>query len=118
SKIEKTKFVKINDYLSKLIPNTEEGIRRANDLARRIRREEVSNDFQVESYSNVEIDQYAQLGLLKNALFTDCSWLLRISESLVPITNFFTVGRGIREGANEFFYPKNHNIEKQYIKPV
>lgn len=113
-----TKFVKINKFLSELIPNDETRIEKAENLARGIRRNITSNNYQIRTYSPQELQEYENLGPLKNALFADCSWLFKIESSLVPISEYFDISRGIRRGSNEFFYPQNHNIEPEYIEPV
>lgn len=87
-------------------------------LAAKIRRDLPSDSFNSNSYSYEDIETFDQLGIVKNALFADCSWLFNCKDKLVPITDYFNVKRGERRGWNDLFYPKNHNIEPDYIVPV
>lgn len=71
------------------------------------------------SYTPEQIEKLDTLGLKWNAYFTDVTWLGKFERTLTPANSFFDIGRGERRGWNALFYPRrDHQIEKEYIKPV
>lgn len=71
------------------------------------------------SYTHQQIEQLQNYNISLNALFHNVSWLLEITEHLIPINDVFTVIRGERRGWDEMFYPANgHGIEPEFIKKV
>jgi hypothetical protein len=71
------------------------------------------------SHSVSTIQKLESLGLSWNAFFSDCNWLLEISDKLIEASTFFEINRGSRRGWDDMFYPiGNHGIEPVFIKPV
>lgn len=78
-----------------------------------------SNDYiNVNSIPRSEIGNYERYGMSWSALFTNLSWLSIAQAKLIPANEVFEIKRGIRKGKNEMFYPKDHDIEPQYIRRV
>lgn len=53
-----------------------------------------------------------------NALFSNISWISKIEDKIISANTLFDINRGERRGWDPMFYPENHSIEKNYIKPV
>lgn len=71
----------------------------------------------IRSVSRDDVQHFRNYGLGGNAQFVDCDWVLDLP--LVPVRNFFDIGRGERRGWDKMFYPAaGHNIEAAYIRPV
>lgn len=117
---DKIKFIVVNEEIAKLIGNDDVSIQveNASKLVAKIRQGINTKELTINNYSNEDIKELDKVGMIKNSLFTDCRWLLDLKDKLVPITDYFVIKRGERRGCNELFYPKNHNIEKDYIVPV
>ncbi len=83
-------------------------------------REEVDENIaSVKAYSLEMIEKIAKKGISLNALFHDVSWVEDMADSLAPIEEILEVKRGERRGKNELFYPEqDHEIERDYIRPV
>ncbi|MDU1349261.1 N-6 DNA methylase [uncultured Clostridium sp.] len=117
---DKIKFIVVNEEIAKLIGNDDVSIQveNASKLVAKIRQGINTKELTINNYSNEDIKELDKVGMIKNSLFTDCRWLLDLKDKLVPITDYFVIKRGERRGCNDLFYPKNHNIEKDYIVPV
>lgn len=73
----------------------------------------------LKSYSIDEINRIQRKGITLNALFHDISWINRIADHLVPVSDMLVIKRGERRGWNDLFYPAPENdIEEEYILPV
>jgi len=84
-----------------------------------IRRNQDSKYFNSIRYSKLDEEKILKLGLSKNTLFEDVSWIIKIEKKLIKAQHLFDIGRGERRGWNAMFYPnKENNIEKEYIKSV
>jgi len=120
SSIEKIKFIVVNEYLIELIGNDDVSVQieNASKLVAKIRQGIDTQEFTINKYSDDDIKNLDKIGVIKNSLFTNCRWLFDFKDKLVPITKYFKIKRGERRGCNELFYPKNHNIEEEYIVPV
>lgn len=116
----KIKFIVLNEEVAELIGNEDASIQveNASKLVAKIRQGINTKELTINNYSIEDIEELDKVGMIKNSLFTDCSWLLDLKDKLVPITDYFVIKRGERRGCNDLFYPKNHNIEKDYIVPV
>lgn len=72
-----------------------------------------------QSLSLRDIEKISSFGISWNALFSDFSWFLGLSNKLVKASDFMDFARGERRGWDKLFYPETtHKIEKEYIKPV
>lgn len=120
NKNKSIKFIVVNEEIDKLIGNdtVTSQVENASKLVAKIRQDISTDEFIINSYSDEEINELDSMGMIKNSLFTDCRWLLKFKDKLVPITKYFNIKRGERRGWNDLFYPVNHNIEKEYIVPV
>ncbi|MBA4508042.1 SAM-dependent DNA methyltransferase [Clostridium sporogenes] len=118
--LEKIKFVVINKDITQLIGKDDLSVQieNASKLVAKIRKGINTQEFIINGYSEEEIKKLDEIGIIKNSLFTNCRWLLEFKDKLVPITKYFNIKRGERRGCNELFYPRNHNIESEYIVPV
>lgn len=116
----KVNFITLKEEPKNIVGNGDktEQFENVSTLVAKIRRELPSNLYVSQSYSYKEISLLDELGIVKNALFAECGWLVDIKDSLVPLTDYFFVKRGERRGCNALFYPQNHNIEPEYIVPV
>ncbi|MBU3197199.1 N-6 DNA methylase [Clostridium algidicarnis] len=117
---DKIKFIVANEEIAQLIGNDDIStqVENASKLVAKIRQGVNTKELTINNYSTEDIKELDKIGMIKNSLFTDCRWLLDFKEKLVPITDYFTIKRGERRGCNDLFYPKNHNIEQDYIVPV
>lgn len=116
----KVNFITLKKTIQEIVGDgeKEQQFENVSTMVAKIRRNISSGLYESNSYSYDEIESLNKLGVIKNALFADCSWLFDFEDKLVPLTNFFNVKRGERRGWNPLFYPKNHNIEPDYIAPV
>ncbi|MGD2278382.1 N-6 DNA methylase [Bacillus wiedmannii] len=117
---DKVNFITLKKDLNEIVGGGENSIQYENvsTLVAKIRRNVPSDAYDCNSYTYKDIEELNEFGVIKNALFADCSWLFGFKDKLVPLTEFFNVKRGERRGWNPLFYPKNHNIEPDYIVPV
>ncbi|WP_216830155.1 N-6 DNA methylase [Alkalihalobacterium elongatum] len=117
---KKVNFVTLKGNLREIVGDGEKDqqYEKVSTLIAKIRRQRPSDEYVCNSYSYEQIDNFDQLGVIKNALFADCNWLFDFKDRLVPLTDYFHVKRGERRGWNPLFYPKEHNIESDYIVPV
>lgn len=74
----------------------------------------------VSTYSKEQMDSLLALKISYNALFHQVSWLLGVTDKIIPIDTAFDVFRGSRRGWDALFYPKagEHHIESKYLKKV
>lgn len=71
----------------------------------------------------IKIQTYNTLEIYRNtigwnAYFSDLSWLPIIENQLIFARQILDISRGERRGWNDMFYPKNHNIEHNFIRPA
>lgn len=120
SKVSDIKFITLNEDIEELIGDndTTEQVENAFRLVAKIRRNINTDEFTINTYSDEEMKDLDSMGIIKNSLFTDCRWLLNFKDKVEPISKYFIVKRGERRGCNDLFYPKDHNIENDYIVPV
>lgn len=116
----KVNFITLKKTLQEIVGDEEkeQQFENVSTMVAKIRRDMSSDLYESNSYSYNEIEGLNKLGVIKNALFADCNWLFDFKDKLVPLTDFFNVKRGERRGWNPLFYPRNHNIEPEYIVPV
>lgn len=70
-------------------------------------------------YSLPKVESYLENKLSLNTLFYDVTWLDDVQSVLVPLTDVFTLIRGMRRGWDALFYPeKGHSIEGTYISKI
>ncbi|WP_404456658.1 N-6 DNA methylase [Oceanobacillus kapialis] len=114
------KFISLNEKVEDIVGNSgkAEQFDNVSRLVAKVRRGIDSELFNSQEYKYSEIEQLSDMGVIKNALFADCKWLFKFENRLVPLTDYFKVKRGERRGWNRLFYPRNHNIESDYIVPV
>ncbi len=117
---QEIKFVVVQDALRNIVSDENNIVRedKVESLVAKIRNNMDSELFTVYKYSLQQIKELQAIGIVKNALFADASWLLSIKDKLKPLTEFFNVKRGERRGWNALFYPQNHNIDKEYLVAV
>ncbi len=76
-------------------------------------------DISVSSYTNKQISEILSLGPNLNSFFSNNEWLVKFSDKLVKVSDFFDIARGERRGWDPLFYPSQDNqIEEEYLKPV
>src|SRR5690606_18770634 len=46
------------------------------------------------------------------------AWASQLSTCLVPASRYFEIGRGERRGWDRMFFPEDHRIEDEYLRPV
>lgn len=119
-KVSDIKFITLNDEIEVLIGDndTTAQVENASRLVAKIRRNINTEEITINTYSDEEVKNLDDMGMIKNSLFTDCRWLLDFKDKVEPISKYFIVKRGERRGCNDLFYPKDHNIENDYIVPV
>ena len=102
---EDIKFIVVNDDIVELIGNNNatSQVENAAKLVAKIRQGIDSDEFTINTYSDEEIKRLDSMGMIKNSLFTNCRWLLEFDEKLVPITQYFNIKRGEREGGMIYF---------------
>lgn len=73
----------------------------------------------INNYSLQEITKLEDFGIPWSGYFSNLSWLGNVKEKFVNTEEIFHFTRGERRGWNPMFYPTtDHNIEREYIKPV
>lgn len=88
-------------------------------LSERILLKKANELFEINSYSNAEIQVFENIGIPWSAYFSNLTWLPGIQDKLIQSSDIFAFTRGERRGWNPLFYPASgHNIESEYIKPV
>lgn len=71
------------------------------------------------SYSIEKINKIMCHGIVLNTFFHKISWIIQLSECLIPVADILEIKRGERRGWNDLFYPAPGNaIETEYICPV
>lgn len=117
---QEIRFVVIQDDLRSIVSDENNIVQvdKVESLVAKVRNNISSDLFSIYKYSQEEIKELQEIGIVKNALFADASWLLSIKDRFKPLTEFFSVKRGERRGWNNLFYPQNHNIDKEYLVPV
>lgn len=66
-----------------------------------------------------DVWSWLNAGLALTASFAEMGWWHDVVPYLVPFTDIFTVGRGVRWGWDEFFYVSdNSGIEADYLRPL
>lgn len=81
--------------------------------------ESIEGKLRIQKYSIKEINDFENLGLNWNALFTNNNWLLRMKNKLDRVSNHFEISRGHRRGWDKMFYPaEGHGIESEYLRPL
>ena len=75
------------------------------------------NDLSVgHSYTAKEIREYRELNIGYNPLFVNPWWLKRVSSMLVPVSESFSVFRGMKTAQNEIYYlTDNTVVDKEHI---
>lgn len=68
--------------------------------------------------SRRKMAEYEGMGLSWAAFFADLEWCESLSPMTVPVNEVFDVSRGERRGWNPFFYPRDADIENEYLCPV
>ena len=117
----KIKFVIIKEKLENLLltDNNLINFEVLKEMVARIRKNKIDNNIQIYQYTIDEIEEVLKLGLIKNVMFVNCSWLMKLKGKLIKANKIFNISRGERRGWDPMFYPKEKNsIEKEYIYPV
>ena len=75
--------------------------------------------FSFRKYSIEQISSFLDMNIALNSCFYDIKWLTSIKDILCPVTDLFTVFRGMKTGQDEIFYLKNNaDVDSDYVRRI